>query len=109
MLFDELKSYLNGKIAEDKDLNMTIGIKEQYPYGHKAQPPELLLAIMDNTELESATTFDGETVSNVSLQIIPMAHSMNIGGKKYNAQKCTTQEKEIVLFHILILLILYLR
>ena len=87
MLFDELKSYLNGKIAEDKDLNMTIGIKEQYPYGHKAQPPELLLAIMDNTELESATTFEGETVSNVSLQIIPMANSMNIGGKKYNAQK----------------------
>ena len=41
MLFDELKSYLNGKIAEDKDLNMTIGIKEQYPYGHKPNPPEL--------------------------------------------------------------------
>ena len=72
MLFDELKSYLNGKIAEDKDLNMTIGIKEQYPYGHTPTPPELLLAIMDNTELESATTFEGETTSNVSLQIIPI-------------------------------------
>lgn len=87
MLFDELKSYLNGKIATDKDLNTTIGIKQQYPYGHKAEPPELLLAIIDNTEFETATTFETETVSTVSLQIIPMVNSMNIGGKKYNAQK----------------------
>lgn len=86
MLFDELKSYLNGKIAEDKDFNVSIAIKKQYPYGHKAQPPELLLAIMDNTELESATTFEGETIANVSLQIIPMVSSMSIGGTKQNAQ-----------------------
>ena len=97
MLLDELKNYLNGKIAEDKDLNMTIGIKEQYPYGHKPTPPELLLAIMDNTELESATTFEGETTSNVSLQIIPMANSMNISGKKYNAQKsCSLLSEKVV-------------
>ena len=96
LLFDDIKSYINGKIAEDKDLNMTIGIKEQYPYGHKAQPPEILIAIMDNTELQSATTFEGEKVSNVSLQIIPMANSMNIGGKKYNAQKSCTLLSEKV-------------
>lgn len=87
MLFDELKSYLNGKIAEDKDLNMTIGIKEQYPYGHKAQPPEILIQIVDSTELESATTFEGEQSFTALVQIIPMANSMNIGGKRYNAQK----------------------
>lgn len=87
MLFDELKSYLNGKIAVDKDLSTTIGIKQQYPYGHKAEPPELLLAIIDNTEFETATTFETETVSTVSLQIIPMVNSMNIGGKIYNAQR----------------------
>lgn len=87
MLFDDLKSYINGKIATDEELNSTISIKEQYPYGHKPNPPELLLSIIDNTENEQSTTFENETTATVSLQIIPIANSMSIGGKKYNAQK----------------------
>lgn len=87
MLFDEIKTYINGQIAKDKDFNTTVGIKQQYPYGHKAQPPELLISVIDNVELERGTTFDNERVADISLQIIPMVNSMTIGGKKYNAQK----------------------
>lgn len=87
MLIDELKNYINGRIAEDKELSMSIGIKEQYPYGSKPNPPEILLAIMDNAELDRATTFEGEQVADVYLQIIVMANQMNIGGKKCSAQK----------------------
>ncbi len=87
MLVDEIKSYINGMIAKDKDLNVSVGIKEQYPYGTKPKPPEILLAIMDNVELDIGTTFEGEQVSNVFLQMIVMANSMTIGGKKYSAQK----------------------
>lgn len=86
MLFDEIKSYINGKIAEDNELNMSIGIKKQYPYGHTPKPPEILISVMDNVEDETATTFEGENASLVSLQIIPMVAQMNIGGNKYNAQ-----------------------
>lgn len=87
MLIDELKNYTNGRIAEDKELSMSIGIKEQYPYGSKPNPPEILLAVINNVELDRATTFEGEQVADVYLQIIVMANQMNIGGKKYSAQK----------------------
>lgn len=87
LLFDYLKNYINGRIAEDKELNMSIGIKEQYPYGHKPNPPEILISIVDHTEFSEGTTFEGEKVSTALVQIIPMANSMNIGGKKYSAQK----------------------
>ena len=90
MLLDKIKNYINEKIAEDTELNVSIGVREQYPYGHKPNPPEILLSVMDDVEMETATTFDGETVSNISLQIIPVANSMNIGGKKHNAQNSCT-------------------
>jgi hypothetical protein len=86
LIFDEIKSYINGRIAEDKELNISIGIKKQYPYGHTPKPPEILLLIMDDIEQENATTFEGENASNVFLQIVPMISQMNIGGKRYNAQ-----------------------
>lgn len=99
LLFDEIKSYINGKIAEDNELNISIGIREQYPYGHKPTPPEILLLFVDDTEMETATTFEGETVSTVLLQIIPMANSMTIGGKKYNAQRsCTILSDKIAMW-----------
>lgn len=88
MLIDDIKSYINGRIAADEDLStVKISIKEQYPYGTKPQPPEILLAVMDNVESEQATTFEGEQTDNVSLQIIVMTGQMSIGGKRYNAQK----------------------
>ena len=87
MLIDDIKAYLDGKIKADTDLKGTIGIKEEYPYGDRPTPPEILLSVFDNTELETATTFEGEVTSTVLLQVIPMANSMTIGNKKYNAQK----------------------
>lgn len=87
MKIDDLKSYINGEISKDNELNMSIGIKEQYPYGHKPNPPEILLQIVDNAEMSVGTTFEGERIATVLLQIIVMANSMTIGGKKYNAQK----------------------
>lgn len=86
MLIDDLKAYLDGKIKADTDLKNSIGIREEYPYGHKPSPPEILLSIVDDAEDETGTTFEKEIVSTVLLQVIPMANSMTIGGNKYNAQ-----------------------
>jgi hypothetical protein len=74
-------------LSEDGDLNGDIKVKQQYKYGKESQPPEVLVEFIDDTENPQGTTFEGEKVSTVLLQIIVMTNSMFIGSKKYNAQK----------------------
>jgi len=87
MLYDNIKDFIEYNIGLDNDISTEISIKPQYKYGETAKPPEILIYFADDTENEFATTFEGENVSTVLLQIIVMANSMPFGGIKYNAQK----------------------
>lgn len=87
MIFDDIKTYLNTKISADTDISASVEIVETYPYGKTPKPPQIMLQLADNTENVNGTTFEGERVSTVLLQVIVLASAMNFGNKKYNAQK----------------------
>ena len=86
MLFDDIKTYIATQISADTDISNTVEIVKTYPYGKTPKPPQILLQLADNTENVRGTTFEGEKVSTVLLQVIVMANSMKFGNTKYNAQ-----------------------
>lgn len=86
MIFDDLKTYINEKISNESGITESVTITKTYPYGKTIITPQIMLQIADNTENVIATTFEGEQVSTVLLQVIVLASAMSINSKKYNAQ-----------------------
>ena len=86
MLFDDIKSYINTKLSTDTDITQSIDIIKTFPYGKTPNPPQIMLQLADNTENIGGTTFEGEKVSTVLLQVIALANAMKFSNVKYNAQ-----------------------
>lgn len=86
MLFDDVKSYINTQLSNDSEISDSVEIIKTYPYGKTPKPPQIMLQLADNTENVSGTTFEGEKVSTVLLQVIILTNAMKFDSTKYNAQ-----------------------
>jgi hypothetical protein len=83
-----MKSYIKERINADADISKTYGI-EMYDAdtkGHSPTKTEVQFKIMDRNEVERYTSFEGENVSSIPLQIAVVAFQMKIAGVMTSAK-----------------------
>lgn len=88
MLIDDIISYINKCIENDKDI-LDIPVFEAYKYAHTITPPEIQVQIINDTEHSGSYTFSGEQASRISVQITAYTKQMKIGGKMVSAQRAS--------------------
>lgn len=97
-----MKEYLKTELKNDGILPATfdLGVYDAYTAGHTPQKTELLIQIMDNSDVEAYGTLEGETTSSIPLQITVYAFQTKLNGVMTSARevsiKLGTKVKEIL-------------
>ena len=89
---DDLKQYLKASITTlDSDFS-SLETYTAYTYEHTPKAPEIDIYINDDSDDETSNSFDGENISNISLNIYCYADAMKLNGSnnKTSAVETTT-------------------
>lgn len=84
---EELKAYIEKRFDEDKRFDQKILVCDAYKT-NIMKCPKIVVYCADDYENERYTTFEGEKVSSLSIQITCYAEQMKIGGVLMSAQDC---------------------
>lgn len=87
-----IKTYLQSKFTEDTEITKTITIENAYKQGNEittTNVPQIQIQIMDNSEVERYSTFEGENVSSIPLQITSYTGQMKIAQITKSAQEAS--------------------
>ena len=111
---DQLMGYMSKAFAEDEVFPKNITVCESYK-ANITPTPKIVLYVSDDSEDARYTTFEGEAVSSVSIQITAFASQCKVGGEMLSAREAavafseklrTIFQKEIVRTAILEILTL---
>lgn len=89
--YEWIKNYIETKFANDSDFSKT-SVKVAYLQGNKVTTdtvPQIIIQIMDDSEVDRYSSFDGENVSSIPLQFNAYAGQMKIGNKMKSAQEAS--------------------
>ncbi len=92
---DWVKSYLDNGLSNDSEIAKKVIVELAHKQGNTvttANTPQIQIQIMDNAEVERYSSFDGENISSIPLQITAYTSPMKIN----NVLK-TAQESSIIL------------
>lgn len=86
-----IKNYIKTQFDNDTDLpsSKSVDIYNAYQLGHKVSDtsvPEIQVQILDNSEVVRYSSFEGENVSYIPLQITAYTGQMKQGTKMQSAQ-----------------------
>ena len=84
-----IKEYLDEKFRNDTDISKKVIIDNAYKINNEittANSPQIQIQIIDNSEVEKYSSFEGENVSSIPLQIIAYAPQMKIGNVMKSSQ-----------------------
>lgn len=87
-----IKQYIAEQFANDKSIAKTITIENAYKQGNEVSTsnvPQIQIQIMDNAEVERYSTFEGEQVSSIPLQITSYTGQMKINKIDKSAQEAS--------------------
>ena len=85
-----IKAYIETKFNSDTSITKTVTVTNAYKAGNEitvSNVPQIQIQIMDNSELVSGTSFEGEHLSSIPLQITSYTAQMKIDNVMKSAQE----------------------
>lgn len=67
--------------SEIENMSQTVSVTGLYRYGHKLQPPEIQLGLLNDTTVTRYETFTNETLRNMPLQLTIYSGQITVNGK----------------------------
>ena len=89
---DYIKAYLDDNFKNDSDITKTVTIEDAYKSGNEvttSNVPQIQVQILDNSEVVRYSSFEGENVSYIPLQITSYTAQMKIAGTMVSAQRAS--------------------
>ena len=89
---DWIKSYLEDGFANDSEIAKKVIFELAHKQGNTittANTPQIQIQIMDNAEVERYSSFEGENISSIPLQITAYTPQMKINNVLKSAQECS--------------------
>ena len=90
--FEWIKDYIQEKFASDGDFTKSTNVRVAYLQGNKVTTenvPQIIIQVMDDSEVDRFSSFEGENVSSIPLQFTAYTGAMKIGGQLKNAQEAS--------------------
>ena len=90
--YEWIKEYITENFAHDSDLPKATNVRVAYLQGNKVTTenvPQVIIQIMDNSEVVRYSSFEDEEVSSIPLQFNVYTGSMKIGGHLKTAQEAS--------------------
>lgn len=87
-----IKTYLSTSFDADTDITKTVTIENAYKSGNEVSTsnvPQIQVQILDNSEVQRYSSFDGENVSYIPLQITSYTAQMKIASTMVSAQQAS--------------------
>lgn len=84
---DELKSYIKNSFDNDERFEQEITVCDAYK-SNLIKCPKIVVYCVDDIDDQQYTTFEGERISSLSIQITCYAEQMKIEGIVKSAQEC---------------------
>lgn len=87
-----IKTYLSTSFGSDTDIVKTVTIENAYKAGNEVSTsnvPQIQIQILDNSEVQRYSSFEGENVSYIPLQITSYTAQMKIAGTMVSAQQAS--------------------
>jgi phospholipase C len=85
-----IQNYLNDGFENDSEITKKVTVELAYKQGNKittTNTPQIQIQIMDNAEVERYSSFEGENVSSIPLQITAYTSQMKINNVMKSAQE----------------------
>lgn len=87
---DWIKSYLETEFGQDSDIVKNVSVELSHKQANEittTNTPQIQIQIMDNAEVENYSSFDGEHVSSIPLQLTIYTSQLKIKGIQTSAQE----------------------
>lgn len=84
---EDLISYISKNFANDADISKTVSVDDAYDENEKISPPHIFVQEIDDNDAQQYSSFDGEEISYVPVQITAFCQQMKIGGVTYSAKQ----------------------
>ncbi len=94
---ESMKAYVKGKLNADEEISTQIDVYDVYTKGHTPQKTEIQFQIMDNSEVDRYTSFDGANIFSIPLQITVFAFRSKIADKVVSARELSVRLAEKVI------------
>lgn len=82
---DSLIEYIKTNFENDDSIKTKVNVCKAYK-SNLLPSPKIVVYVVDDSEAEQYSTFEGENVSRISVQITSFADQMKISGKTVSAQ-----------------------
>lgn len=89
---DYIKTYLETAFENDTDIEKEVTVTKAYKTNNQistTDTPQIQLQILNNAEVERYSSFEGENVSQIPLQITSYTTQMKIAGSTVSAQEAS--------------------
>jgi hypothetical protein len=87
---EDIMSYVATGFELDKDIIDEVSVDDAYDENTNLNPPHIFIQKLDDQEAERFSTFDGETVSYVPIQITAFCQQMEIANQIVSAKKASS-------------------
>lgn len=87
-----IKTYIANAFANDNDISKEVTIENAYKQGNEittSNVPQIQIQILNNAEQERYSSFQGEHISSIPLQITSYTGQMKIAGTMTSAQEAS--------------------
>lgn len=83
---DDIIAYIADNFANDSEVSKDVFVGEAYDENAKLKPPYIFVQEIGDSDAQQYSTFDGETISYVPVQITVFCQQMKIGNETYTAK-----------------------
>lgn len=83
---DDIICYISDCFKNDSDISKKVLVGDAYDDSAKVTPPHIFVQEIDDSEAIQYSSFDGESISYVPIQISAYCQQMKIGGATYTAK-----------------------
>ena len=86
---EDMISYVSKNFEMDKDINDKVSVDDAYDENAQLIPPHIFIQEIDDSEAEQYSSFDGEMISYVPVQITAYCQQMEIANQLVSAKKAS--------------------
>jgi hypothetical protein len=87
---DDIIEYIKSQFALDTDIAKTVNVEYAYKQNYTMAFPCITVQTLDNNDSEQYDTYDGETISNIPLQLTIYGQQMKIANVTKSSQDVVT-------------------
>lgn len=84
---EDLISYINTNFENDKDISKKVSVDDAYDENIKPLPPHIFVQEIEDNDAQQYSSFDGEEISYVPVQITAFCQQMKIGETTCSAKQ----------------------